>query len=195
MDIEDVIQIIAYSIPVYSSITGVLLMILTYRDCISHSERRIKFLLIFYYIFASFIWLGTIAFHYSPSFFVYLNPLFYLSLLLASVTLYHFIFYLAATRKDEHFSMWHYFPPIVIFIIIFIWSLFIPYDIQYAIVAGNDTIIPEYKYYSMFYTAKHTLRIIYLAIYIFLCSHRLYFYSKVVISSHGSEYKKYIFWH
>lgn len=194
MDLQNVITIVVYSFPVYSSITGVLLMILTYRDCISRSESRIKFLLIFYYIFASFIWLGTIAFHFSQFLFIYLNPFFYLSLLLASVVLYHFIFYLTATQKDKRFSMWHYLPPAVIFMIIFIWSLFIPYDIQYAIVSGNDTIVPEYRYYSIFFISKQTLRIIYLIIYVSLCVRRLYFYSKVVIRRHGTEYKKYIFW-
>lgn len=194
MDLENVLAIVVYSVPVYSSITGALLMMLTYRDCISYSESRIKFLLIFYYIFASFIWLGTIAFHFSQSLFIYLNPFFYLSLLLASVTLYHFIFYLTATQKDKHFSMWHYLPPLVIFLIIFIWSFFIPYDVQYAIVSGNDTVVPEYKYYSMFYISKHALRIIYLSVYIFLSVRRLYFYSRVVINYYGAEYKKYIFW-
>lgn len=194
MDIEDVLQIIVYSVPVYSSITGLLLMMLTYRDCISRSERRIKFLLVFYYIFSCFTWMGTISFYYSQSLFVYLNPFFYLSLLLTAVILYHFIFYLTATRKAERFSMWHYLPPMTIFLFIFIWSLFIPYDTQYAIVLGNNAVVLEYRYYSVFYISKHSLRIIYLIIFIFLSARRLYSYSKAVTGHYGSEYKKYILW-
>lgn len=194
MDIDDILSIVVYSVPVYSSVTCVALMMLTYRDSISLSESRLKYLLIFYYIFASFIWLGTIAFHFSQALFIYLNPFFYVSLLLASVTLYHFIYYLTAITKNKQFSIWHYFPPLVIFLIIFIWSLFIPYDTQYTIVSGKDIIIPEYKYYSIFYISKHTLRIVCLTIYISLSVHRLYNYSKVVISHNGTEYKKYIFW-
>lgn len=194
MDLENILTIVVYSVPIYSSITGALLMMLTYQDCINYSEKRLKFLLIFYYIFASVIWFGTIAFHYSHSFFIYLNPIFYSSLLLASVTLYHFIFYLTATQKNDRFSMWHYFLPIMIFLVIFIWSLFIPYDTQYAIVAGKNTVVNEFKYYSIFYISKNTLRILNLIIYVSLSAHRLYSYSKVVIDHHGSEYKKYIFW-
>lgn len=190
----DILDVAICSIPVYSSLTCVMLMVLTYRDNINSYEKRIKFLLVFYFLFAFSIWGGTITLNYNHSLFAYLNPFYYLSLLLASVCLYHIVFYLTATSRSARFPMWHYLPPLVLFFLFLCWSFFVPYEVRYAIIRGNDTIIPEYKYYSLFSTSKYFLRIIYLLIYVFLCFYKLSIYSKKNPIRYRHDYRRYTTW-
>ena len=190
----NVLDVVICTIPVYSSVTCVMLMLLTYRDNVNSYEKRIKFLAVFYFLFAFSIWGGTILLNYSYSLFVYVNSFYYLSLLLASVCLYHIIFYLTATSRSERFPMWHYLPPLIIFFLFFSWSFFVPYEVRYAIIQGNGIPDPEYKFYSMFSISKYFLRIIYLVVYVSLIASRLYFYSKKIQEHYKHDCRRYTLW-
>ncbi len=187
-------EIVIYAIPVYSSTICIILMILTYQDSTCSEEKGIRWVLIFYYLFALTIWAGTILFNYQSELFIYLNPLFYLSLLLASVTLYHFIYNLTASQETPNFPAWHYVPPLILCAIIFVWSLFIPYEVQNAIVSSSANIIPEYRYYYMFYESKHVMRILYLIVYVLLSMKTLWSYNLFVKRRYPADYKRYTFW-
>ena len=79
-----------------------------------------------------------------------------------SVTFYHVVFWLTRVDSSEHFSMRHYYLPVLIPVILLVWSLFVPLDVQVAIVAVDSPLEDVYFYFTRFFTSQLRVALSYL---------------------------------
>ena len=144
MSMQTWISILTNLFPVISALTCCLLMLLTYKDSVQEEERYLKRGLFFFYFSVAFGWACVIVYTWSPRLFVYLNSLCYCSFIMMSVTFYHVVFWLTRVDSSEHFSTWHYGLPVLIPFALLVWSLFVPLDVQVAIVAVDSPLEDVY---------------------------------------------------
>ncbi|MDR1502476.1 MAG: hypothetical protein LBT43_08485 [Prevotella sp.] len=182
MDPYNIIRIIVFSIPVYSAITCGMLFFVAYRQKMSLTENRLRRLLVYYYTVMALMWLAVIIMAYFPQVFVSLSPVYYLGTMLLQVIFYHFIFIVTCTRKNQRFSPWHYYIPILTYNIVLVVSLFIP-------AVGDLPDTSHYKGYMHLFSSQNIAHILFLytTLYIVLTICSLYRYRKAVILQRGMD--------
>lgn len=180
------VEFIFCMMPVFSAMTCGLLTILSNRDSLSRTEIKLKNVLSVYLLLAGVAWFCTFSFRYFPGLFVYLNASCYFTFLTVQVSFYHFFYILTKTNEQDRFNWWHYAPPVFIFALMQIWSLFIPLDVQEVIVESRNThIITDYEWYTRFFFTKPEMRLVYSLIYVSLTLFRLNTYYHVI--NHASS--------
>ena len=180
MSMQTWISILTNLFPVISALTCCLLMILTYKDSVREEERYLKRGLFFFYFSVAFGWACVIIYTWSPRLFVYLNSLCYCSFIMMSVTFYHVVFWLTRVDSSEHFSMRHYYLPVLIPVILLVWSLFVPLDVQVAIVAVDSPLEDVYFYFTRFFTSQLMVAFVFCLCYTLLGLKRLFRYWRVM---------------
>ena len=180
MSMQTWISILTNLFPVISALTCCLLMILTYKDSVREEERYLKRGLFFFYFSVAFGWACVIIYTWSPRLFVYLNSLCYCSFIMMSVTFYHVVFWLTRVDSSEHFSMRHYYLPVLIPVILLVWSLFVPLDVQVAIVAVDSPLEDVYFYFTRFFTSQLMVAFLFCLCYTLLGLKRLFRYWRVM---------------
>ena len=178
MSMQTLISVLTYLFPVISAFTCCLLMIFTYKDSVRREERYLKRVLCFLYLSAAFGWLCVIIYAWSPSFFVYLNALCYFSFIVFSVIFYHVVFCLTRIDRSERFPMLHYLLPVLIPAVLLVWSFFIPFDVQVAIVAEDSSLEDSYFCFARFFTSKLPFSFLFCLCYTLLGLFRLSRYQK-----------------
>ena len=178
MSIQTLISVLTYLFPVISAFTCCLLMILTYKDSVQQEERFLKRILFFFYLSAAFGWLCVIIYAWSPVFFVCLNALCYFSFIVLPVIFYHVVFGLTQVNRGERFPLGHYLLPVLIPVILLVWSFFIPFDVQVAIVAEDSPLEDSYFCFARFFTSKLPVSFLFCLCYTLLGLFRLLRYKK-----------------
>lgn len=163
-------------LPLFSSVIWMTMITLSVYDNNTRQERKIKQILILFFLFTAGGWIFTLAYTYTPQYAVYFNVIGYLSYMMVPVKLYCFLCSISTTETIKPFSLWHYAIPLSISVILLIWSFFIPYDIQLLLIEGRGKIVPEYKAYSYLFLSKPIMRIIYTLVYSILFLIRLRYY-------------------
>ena len=180
MSMQTWISILTNLFPVISALTCCLLMILTYKDSVREEERYLKRGLFLFYFSVAFGWACVIIYTWSPRLFVYLNSLCYCSFIMMSVTFYHVVFWLTRVDSSEHFSMRHYYLPVLIPVVLLVWSLFVPLDVQVAIVAVDSPLEDVYFYFTRFFTSQLMVAFLFCLCYTLLGLKRLFRYWRVM---------------
>lgn len=194
MNVNIFFHLIMFLAPVVSSLICCILTVLCYRDKDKHTCTELLKLLVLYYTTVAINWIGTLSYFFNYTAFLYISPLFYLSILLTMVVFYQFVFTLTKTDKNEKFSYFHYLLPFILFLTLGIWSFFVPYDVQYSLIESNGKHTDAYKWYSVFFTSKLPVRMIYTLLYTSFCFYRLLRYRKAVINYSADEERSTMQW-
>jgi len=181
MDLKIVIRIIEFFIPVITSITCGLIVLLSYWESMSRIEEKIKRLLIIYYCLVGFTWMMLLVYWCFPPLFAALHSFFYLSMLLIPVVFYHFICVLTSFDRQRTFSYLHYLLPSLIFLVSIVWSFFIPDELKLELVTDTSKRISGYKAYSIFFSSKLLVRFLLNILYTGLTLYHLYKYYMAVV--------------
>ena len=167
-------------IPVFSAITCLALVALSLRDCLSEEERRLKKIMLVYLSLSALGWYMTFCYEFHPVLFTWLNVLCLLSFVLPSIFFYRIVRYLTRLGEAERFSSLHYLLPALLGGILFVWSLFVPMEIQVEIVEGKALVFPAgYEAFTRFFTLKPLLRVIFgMAYYVLTIAVLVRFYRR-----------------
>lgn len=154
-------------LPLFSSVTCGILMLLSLRHSLTGDEHKLKSITGLYLGMATLAWLTTFTYYYEPEVFVFLNALCLLTYLLNPILFYHIVYRLTALHEKKKFSGWHYLAPVALAALLLAWSLFVPYEVQLEIVEGKGQVIPEGKYemYAHLFLSKPLLRMLFNATY------------------------------
>lgn len=172
--------VIPFIIPMLSAMTCGMLVLISNRDSSTQMESLLKRLLLFYYLSMILNWFGILTYLIVPVLFVYLNAVFYMAMLMIQVTFFHFVYILTRLDEHEHFSPLHYLLPTLICSSLFIWSFFVPFDVQLSITKDRETIPSGYRIYYYLFTSKILVRLLYGAIYMLLSAYRLIRYHRLI---------------
>lgn len=172
--------VIPFLIPMLSAMTCSMLLFISNRDSSTRMESLLKRLLLVYYLSMILNWFSILVYLIIPTLFIYLNAFFYMAILMIQVTFYHFVYILTKLDENEHFSPLHYLLPTLICTSLFIWSFFVPFDVQLSITKNRETIPSGYKAYYYLFTSKILIRLLYGAIYMFLSAYRLIRYHRLI---------------
>lgn len=185
MILENTTYIIASCVPVFSSITWILVLLFAWKDSVTEIESKLKGILLFYFIMVALGWTGMVIYTWFPLIFLYINPFSYIAFLCMQVQFYRFIHVITTLDGDEPFSGWHYFLPLSIGGIMLVWSLFIPKEVQVELTLMRGDIYEGYGIYSYFFLSKPSVHLVFCCIYTFLSFLRLRTYYKIV--NHGTN--------
>lgn len=194
MDVDIFFRLIMFLAPVVSSVICCVLTVLCYRDKDKYASTELLKLLVLYYVTVAINWIGTLFYLFNYAAFLYTGPFLYLSILFTMVVFYQFVFTLTKTDKNEKFPYAHYLLPFILFLALGIWSLFIPYDVQYFLIESRDKHVDAYKWYSILFTSKLPVRMVYTLLYTTLCFYRLFRYRKAVINYSADEERSSLQW-
>lgn len=181
MDILAVYKIgITVLIPVFSAFTCGALVALSLRDCLTQEERRLKKIMLVYLSLSALGWYMAFCYEFHPVLFTWLNVLCLVSFVLPSIFFYRIVRYLTRLGRAERFSRLHYLLPALLAGVLFVWSLFVPMDVQIEIVEGKALVFPAgYETFTRFFTLKPLLRVIFgMAYYILTIAVLVQFYKK-----------------
>ncbi|WP_106831505.1 hypothetical protein [Parabacteroides pacaensis] len=156
-------------IPVFSAITCFVLVALSLRDCLTQEERRLKKVMLVYLSLSALGWYMAFCYEFHPVLFTWLNVLCLVSFVLPSIFFYRIVRYLTRLGKAERFSWLHYLLPALLAGVLFVWSLFVPMDVQIEIVGGKALVFPAgYETFTRFFTLKPLLRVVFGMVYYIL---------------------------
>jgi len=160
------INILVLFIPVFTSGTCITLIGFSRWDCLTQQEKKLKNI-IFLYLFTIFLsWISVFCYLFFPKAFVYLNLICLAAFIMAPVFFFRIIRFLMRMEEKERFSWLHYLVPVLIGAVFLGWSLFVPFDVQVAIVESKALSIGgEYEAYSRLFTSVPLLRMIFLIVY------------------------------
>lgn len=167
-------------IPVFSAITCFVLVALSLRDCLTQEERRLKKIMLVYLSLSAMGWYMAFCYEFHPVLFTWLNVLCLVSFVLPSIFFYRIVRYLTRLGRAERFSWLHYLLPALLAGVLFLWSLFVPMDVQIEIVKGKALVFPAgYEAFARFFTLKPLLRVIFgITYYILTIAVLVQFYQK-----------------
>jgi AraC-like DNA-binding protein len=167
-------------IPVVSAFTWAAIMALAAGDGNTRMEKRIKKLLLWYFLVTAFAWIFVNIYIYLPAWYPYINAPGYFTLVGVIVIFYHFICLLTAARDKERFPLWHYVLLVLLPMVLMVWSFFVPMEVQVRLTEGRDAIVPEYRAYSYLFLSKPPMRLLFSLTYTSLSILRLRRYYRVV---------------
>lgn len=170
-------HIMMYWLPVISTFTWAVLLLLAYRDSRTGVERRVRGSLLAYMSVNFFAWICLFCYSYFPAVFAALNAFAYWALLTGPVLFYCYIWALTSgTDEYLHFPRRHFVFPVAICGVMVVWSLFVPWEVQVELVTGRGAVVSGWEAYSRFFLSKPPVRLLYNSFYIMLSVARLYVY-------------------
>ena len=187
MSTMDIIQSLGFSMPMFAAVICCIMLLMYYRKSDEFTQRKLTRLMIFTYVMAFFCWFGIILYIVWYNGFVWFNTFFFLVLMLDQVLLYHFVFIITGTESRRRFYSINYIIPVVLTIIMGVWSLLVPYDVQYYIVESRGEIAEGYTCYSLFFSATIPVFIIYNVLYPLLSLRRILRYRREVVNYSADE--------
>jgi len=180
MGTVSLIKIIIFSIPVFTAVTSVLIMMLAEHDRLSRSEQVAKKVLMCYFIFKSWLWFMFILYSFNQAFFIYFTPLFYLVYFMLQVLFYRFLYCLIKPEERRSFAVYHYLVAVFLFIVFQVCTLVMPEEYRSYITdySSFNTVQDEYLLFSLLNELMKILRVLYAILYMVLSCNLIYFASQ-----------------
>lgn len=194
MSLLNFLMILSFGVPVFISLISIGMMIARRRVDYNITRRKLLTLLIGYFISVFVSGVTVIFFVYEYNLYIYSSPLSFLSLLLSVVFFYHIIFIVTSSVESESLSVLHYAIPFFLTAIHAVWSLFVPYNVQYDIVANRTLDLDNYKWFCLFYSSKLWVYALYQVIYSILILNRMPSYRLHVNNYSADEEKSSLPW-
>lgn len=142
-------------IPVFSGVSCAVLMGFSVRNCLLQEECDLKKIVTLYLVSYSIAWFALFCYGYAPQLFLILNVPCMFSFMIVPVLFYRIVHFLTRLERQERFAGWHYLAPLLLPAILFVWSFFVPAEIQMELIAGKGKVVPEgYEAYSRLFLSK-----------------------------------------
>ena len=166
---KEYILLLNFMAPVFSGVSCIILLLISYNNSLTSTERSIKKIMIVYLLCAALSWFFTFLYGYFPWLFLLVNVFTYLVYLYAQIFFYRLFFTLTQADGSERFRRWHYLPPVIIGGALLAWPFFVPYDVQLEIVNGRGLTVPEgYEAFTRFFSSKPRIRLVFSLFYTLL---------------------------
>ncbi len=137
-------------------------------------------------------WLYANLLYYLNTLQVTFTPLLFFSVALTPVLFYNLICRLTRLRQDEYFPKWHYLMPGLVFIVVFIWSLF-NQDKVWSLSDAVEGVNVRILFPNLFYDANF-LRMIIALLYVVPSLMRIHRYRKEAVNYSSDEYRISLRW-
>lgn len=194
MNTQLFIAVLTFALPMFSAALCCAILLPCGTDQ-SKTGRSLQKLLTVYLLTAAFGWFSMLIYPYFPKLFVYIQSFTYLSFLLVQLIFYHFVFNITKLDPQKRFPWGHYLLPVLICSTLFVWSFFVPFEVQLKIVASKALVIPEgYHAYYYLFTSKLIARFVFSLLYTSLSLVRLLHYRKAVKDFSANDEKSSLGW-
>jgi AraC-like DNA-binding protein len=166
-DFRTYLDVLTLLVPVFSAAACITLTGFSRRDCLTPEEKTLKTAVILYMLTVALAWGTAFCYFFLPEVFVFLNIPCLAGFVMAPVFFYRIVRFLTAEQgQAERFPPAHYLLPALIAAVLFVWSLFVPFDVQEAIVRSRSlSFAGEYAAYARLFTSKPLMRMLFLTFY------------------------------
>jgi len=152
--------------PVFTSGACMLLTSFSRWNCFTQQEKKLKNIVILYLLMTFLSWFSVFFYLFSAKTFVCLNIICITGFVMTPIFFFRMIRLLTRMEEKEQFSRLHYLIPALIGAVFLGWSLFVPFDVQVAIVESRELYFAgEYAAYSRLFTSQPLLRLIFMLVY------------------------------
>lgn len=183
--IDNMWEALAEIVPLFSSFTLIVLLLLALRDCKTNTERSVKLSFLFYLSVFTAGYLLLTLYTYLPSFYVYFSSLTLAAFMFTPVLYYRLVWMLTDTGQKEPFPYSRHFSlPILLTLTLSIWSVFVPLSVQSDLIMGRE-IGSGYSAFSLFFKSKLFVGSIFVFTYVALSLVRLLNYYRAM--NHGTK--------
>lgn len=148
-----ILMTLIFSLPAVTSVICAMIVVIYGREA-GNIPPRLTGILIMTFMVSAFGWGCLMLYSQWHVLFVLVQAFFYYAFMIFYVLLYHIIYFVTNTGQKEHFSKLHYIVPAIIPAAIFIWSFFVPLDVQLQIVTSRGRTIAGYEAYTALFTSK-----------------------------------------
>lgn len=194
MNRMEIIQSMGFSMPMFAALICFVMLLMYYRRSNKYTQRRLTRIMISAYAAAVFCLMGIILYIVNYQIYIWYNPVFFMAMALNQVLLYNFMFILTGTGKTERLSPMHYVMPLVYTVVLSVWSLLTPYEVQYFIVESRGDFAEGYTLYSMAHLAAVPTFIAYNLFYPLLALRRIKAYKREVVNYSADEQRNSTRW-
>lgn len=178
MNSSHLIQALGFAAPLFTALVSCGMCLSYYLSPHGCGRQKHILLLVFTFLASSFCWLAPLLLIFSHELFVTLNSLFFLVSMLAMVLLYHFVFIITGTELQRRISLLNYIIPVVLSIVMLVWSITVPYTVRVELARGEGIIHPDYPAYSTLFFFSMLIFCLYNILYIVLVFYRVRQYHK-----------------
>lgn len=194
MNATGLIHISGLLVPLISAVIGLIVTMVFITGRRHPLERRLSQLLLVNLSACAVCWACLILYSLVPTVFIMLKPLFYLCILCAQVTTYHYLFTLTCVDNAERFPKIHYLVPAIICVLLLVWSAFVPVDVQLLIAGRRDNFPEGYEAYSAIILSNRYMFLVYNILYSALGLRRLAGFGKALGDYSADEGKSSVRW-
>ncbi len=156
-------------------------------------NKKVKFNLVLYFASHILTLFCYFIYFYTPEYFIWVNWLLMLNLVLVPIFLYAFIYKITAISSEENLPQYHYIAPVSLSIIMIILSFTTPFKEQILTIKGNGLYRGDSLIFYIFST-KLFFRLIINIVYIILTIKRLPRYRKYITSYTANDVKSSLRW-
>ena len=191
---DELAYIILFSVPAYTALICGLLMVRMSQLKESPFERGELIQAIVLYLISMLVWLSFIVYTVLPEIYVMLNSFLFLACLLVYAVSYRFVFEVTKVNQSEKFPKIHYLFPLSGFIVMQVWSFFVPWEVRLSLVRSGGIMVEGYQWYSIFFDSNILLLLCMNLTYTLLGLRRIVRYRKVVVNFSADEYRGSVGW-
>lgn len=188
MTLGQYIVFITFMLPAFSATVGGVLVALSVRYSLTARERSVKCLFLAYFSAMAFAWVSMFFFYHLPEAFVYTNSLTMFCLSVQPVIFYHFFWLMVNQVPDKRtrFNYWHYLAPVLISLVLLVWSLTVPADVRLEMIEGRRLFVPDgLEIYAMLFFSKPEMNFLFGIIYMVMTIRLLLRYYVII---EGNKY-------
>lgn len=142
-----------FSFPAVASVVCAM-VVAVYGRSACHIPRRLISTLVTASLVSAFAWGCMVCYLQWHRLFVVLQVPFYYAFTVFHALLYRIICGITGTGKKEYFSKMHYIVPAIVPAVLWVWSFFVPLDVQIHIVESRGHAMPGYEAYTMLFISK-----------------------------------------
>ena len=190
----DITFIILFSLPAYvAMMCGLYLSRMLYLK--ENPFRRLPFIMtIVMYFVSMLVWFSRILYYVLPEVYVTLHSFLFMTCLLIYILSYRFVFEITKVSPSEKFSFFHFLTPLSGFIVMQVWSFFVPREVQLSLVSSDGVAVDGFKWFSLFFSSEIPLLLCLNVIYSALGLRRIANYRKVIVNYSADEYRGSLNW-
>lgn len=180
MDTSQIFTVMGFAAPLISGVICLMVMGLFLTRPHTPLERKISLLLVAEFAACVFCWISLLAYVLKPEIYIRIEAPFYLCILYAQVTTYHYLFSLTGTGVKERFNSVHYIIPAVISLTLFVWSFFVPDSVKLYITESRGDFPQGYEPFSFLATSNRYMFMVYNILYSVLGLSRIVHFRKAL---------------
>ncbi len=190
------VSLLTFALPMFSA---AVCLVLVMPGGVGGGEGRggvkLRRLLGAYFGVAAFAWFSILVYPLFTVLTVHIQAFTYLSFISMQVLFYHFVFNITRLDPGRRFPPAHYFLPVAIFAVVFVWSFFVPWEVRVDIIESRASRVPPgYEAYFYLATSRTWVRLGFSVVYTVLALVRTRRYRRLVVDFSANEERSSLRW-